>query len=100
MFVLQNYMEARYYLEDAILKSCSRENKLNIFVSENSKVLLCKINAKEHISEYELPNILTLSEMLDISKNFTFKSKVNSKYERAKFNRSKTLYKKKKKINK
>ena len=75
MFSQQHYIDAKYYLEDAILKSCARENKLNNFVYQNSKVLLSKIKEREDKSEFQFPCILTLSEILAKSENFTIDNK-------------------------
>ena len=96
MFSLKHYMDARYYLEQAILKSCANQNKLSVFVSENSKLLLGKINEKEEISENTLPDILTLSEILTRSENFTFEKEIKRKYQGRFINLMKTSTKKQK----
>ena len=82
MFLLQHYIDARYYLEEAILKSCARENKLNAFVSSISTVLLSKINEKEDISEIKFLYILIVSEILAKSENYTIKNKKCKTYTR------------------
>ena len=82
MYFLKHYMDARYYLEEAILKSCARENKVNAFVSSISTVLLSKINEMGDISKIQFPSILTLSEILATSENYTFQNKKCSKYKR------------------
>ena len=82
MYFLKHYMDARYYLEEAILKSCAKENKVNAFVSSISTVLLSKINEMGDISKIQFPSILTLSEILATSENFTFKNKKCSKSKR------------------
>ena len=80
MFVLKHFIEARYFLEQAMLKSCARENKLNEFIRENSKVLLGIIKEKQDISENQIPVILTLTEILARSENYTYKNQISNKY--------------------
>ena len=91
MFFLKNYMDTRYYLEEAILKSCARENKLNAFVRDYSTALLSKINKKEKISENQLPDILTLSEILAKSENCTLGNKISKKNKQPLINQLITL---------
>ena len=97
MFSLKHYMDARYYIEEAIIKSCARENKLNVFVNENATVLLEKINNKEDISEMKFPVILTLSEILAKSENFTIEYKTRKTYTEPIINHMNKLEKKTKK---